>query len=44
MHCGTSIKQVENTYLHLNEKMKVKTAMSRYNVTDKNYELVDVHI
>ena len=44
MHCGTSVKIVQNTYLHINEKMKVKTAISRHNITDKGYELVDVHI
>ena len=44
MHCGTSVKIVQNTYLHINEKMKVKTAISRHNITDKGYELVDVNI
>ena len=30
--CGTSIKQIENTYYHLNEEMMKRTAVARYTV------------
>ena len=32
--CGTSIKQIESTYYHLNEEMMKRTAVARYTVTD----------
>jgi len=32
--CGTSSKQVENTYFHLNEAMMKRTALARYKVID----------
>ena len=32
--CGTSIKQIESTYYHLNEEMMKRTAVARYTVKD----------
>ena len=32
--CGTSIKQIESTYYHLNEEMMKRTAVARYVVKD----------
>ena len=32
--CGTSVKQIENTYYHLNEEMMKRTALAKYTVQD----------
>ena len=32
--CGTSVKQIESTYYHLNEEMMKRTAVARYTVKD----------
>lgn len=37
MHCGTSVKQVSNTYTHVNKVIMTDIAMSRYNVVQKKY-------
>lgn len=39
MHCGTSIKQIENTYLHVNEQIMANTAMSRFETKQTKYEI-----
>ena len=42
MHCGTSIKQIENTYLHVNEQIMANTAMSRFETKQTKYEIENV--
>ena len=32
--CGTSVKQIEATYYHLNEAMMKRTALARYEMRD----------
>ncbi len=32
--CGTSVKQIESTYYHLNDEMMKRTALARYQVKD----------
>jgi integrase len=32
--CGTSVKQIENTYYHLNTAMMKRTAVARYAMRD----------
>ena len=39
MHCGTSIKQIENTYLHVNEQIMANTAMCRFETKQTKYEI-----
>ena len=37
MHFGTSVKQVSNTYTHVNKVIMTDIAMRRYNIVRKKY-------
>jgi len=39
IQCGTSIKQIEKTYLHVDEQMLANIAMSRFETTQHKYEI-----
>ena len=38
--CGTSVRQIENTYLHLNEEMMRTTAKRDYIKVDNSYRAI----
>ena len=38
VQCGTSIRHIENTYLHVDKQMMLETAMKKFNADKQRYK------
>ncbi len=38
VQCGTSIRHIESTYLHVDKQMMLETAMKRFNADKQRYK------
>ena len=42
VQCGTSIRHIENTYLHVDKQMMLETAMKKFNADNQRYKPIPI--